>query len=163
MGWRESRESSPASALPELCWQAWLWPDVFGVSGKKEKASEARSAGSLFTPAPNWHMDNKGGFIPYVRSSTVAATLPCEYRPWPCGLCLNNKPVRISERPAGRNCRPAHWLLCWIFVLRRIQKDCSLAAELCFGHVTLLCLHLSLVKNSLNFFRYQDGHKTAVT
>lgn len=43
-------------------------------------------------------------------------------------------------------------------MLRKIQKDCSLAAELCFVHVTLLCLHLSLVKNFVNSFRYQLAH-----
>lgn len=44
-------------------------------------------------------------------------------------------------------------------MLRRIQKDRSSAADLCFVHATLPCLHHSLVKTSLNFFRYKTGTK----
>lgn len=42
---------------------------------KKERVSKVKSAGCLFIPATRWHISNKAGFISYVKSFIVPATL----------------------------------------------------------------------------------------
>lgn len=77
MGWGESKDSSQAAAVPELLagQRCSYLVMSFEYINKKEKDSEATSAGFLFIPAASWHINSKAGFIPCVRSLIAPATL----------------------------------------------------------------------------------------